>query len=58
MHNPAQIRTAGEIVETEEPYVRASIICPTEYVGAIMELYQDRRGAYGHDGVPDPTGRS
>ena len=33
VHNPAQMPDAGSIEETEEPYVRASIICPTEYVG-------------------------
>ncbi len=38
--DPAQIETA------EEPYVKASIITPPEYVGNIMELCQDRRGEY------------
>ncbi|SHH77033.1 GTP-binding protein LepA [Sporobacter termitidis DSM 10068] len=38
--DPAQIETA------EEPFVKASIICPPEYVGNIMDLCQDRRGEY------------
>jgi GTP-binding protein LepA len=48
VHNPAQMPDAGSIEQTEEPYVRASIICPSEHVGAVMELNQERRGTYGH----------
>jgi GTP-binding protein LepA len=48
VHNPAQMPDAGSIEQTEEPYVRASIICPAEHVGAVMELNQERRGTYGH----------
>ncbi|HEU0195147.1 MAG TPA: translation elongation factor 4 [Gaiellales bacterium] len=48
VHNPAQMPPAGEILETEEPYVRASLIAPKDYVGAVMELNQERRGAYHH----------
>jgi GTP-binding protein LepA len=39
---------SGSIEETEEPYVRASIICPSGHVGAVMELNQERRGTFGH----------
>src|SRR5690242_4695654 len=46
--NPAQMPPAGDILETEEPYVRASIIAPKEHVGAVMELNQERRGAFHH----------
>lgn len=36
-----------ELIElAEEPFVSASIMCPTEYVGNIMDLCQDRRGEY------------
>src|SRR6476659_2611247 len=48
VHNPAQMPPAGEIVETEEPYVRASLIAPKDYVGAVMELNQERRGTFHH----------
>ena len=54
VHNPAQMPDAGSIEETEEPYVRASIICPTEYVGPVMELNQERRGDLRPHGVPEP----
>jgi GTP-binding protein LepA len=45
VHNPADF--PREIEEVEEPYVDASIIVPKEYVGAVMELNNDRRGAFG-----------
>jgi GTP-binding protein LepA len=48
VHNPAQMPPEGEIIATEEPFVRASIIAPKEYVGAVMELNQERRGTYKH----------
>src|SRR5690242_8582318 len=47
VHNPAQM-PAGDLLLTEEPYVRASLIAPKQYVGALMELNQDRRGEFGH----------
>ena len=34
-----------EIERVEEPYIKASIIVPKEYVGAVMELNNDRAGA-------------
>src|SRR5207245_4918178 len=37
-----------EVEEVEEPYVKASIIVPKEYVGAVMELNNERRGAFDH----------
>jgi GTP-binding protein LepA len=48
VHNPAQMPSAGDVLATEEPYVRASIIAPKPYVGALMELNQERRGEFGH----------
>jgi GTP-binding protein LepA len=45
VHNPAEF--PREIEEVEEPYVAASIIVPKEHVGAVMELNNDRRGAFG-----------
>ena len=35
---------AGEIEAVAEPFIRASVITPTDYVGAVMELCQKRRG--------------
>jgi GTP-binding protein LepA len=44
--NPAQLPPAGEIESIEEPFVRAQIITPVEYMGAILKLAQDRRGVH------------
>jgi GTP-binding protein LepA len=53
--NPAKLPARDRIALMEEPYVDATIITPPEYVGAIMELTQNRRGMlsnmeYLHDG--------
>ena len=42
--NPSEF-PSGKIAEVNEPIVRATILAPSEYVGAIMELCQTRRGA-------------
>jgi len=42
--NPAQLPNPTLINDLEEPYIRAQIISPTEYIGAIMKLCIDRRG--------------
>jgi GTP-binding protein LepA len=46
VHNPSDM--PAEFEEVEEPYVKASIIVPKEYVGAIMELNNERRGRFDH----------
>ncbi|MDR2192427.1 MAG: translation elongation factor 4 [Endomicrobium sp.] len=42
--NPAKFPISSEIEEVWEPYVEATIICPVDYLGAILELCQKRRG--------------
>ncbi|MFA6613612.1 MAG: translation elongation factor 4 [Endomicrobiia bacterium] len=42
--NPAKFPNNAEIQEIWEPYVMATVICPDEYLGAIMDLCQKRRG--------------
>lgn len=44
--NPTNLPPATEIDKMEEPMVKCTIMVPTEYVGNIMELCQDRRGIY------------
>ncbi|MDR0434986.1 MAG: translation elongation factor 4 [Gracilibacteraceae bacterium] len=44
--NPALMPPAAEIAGVEEPVVRAVVMTPAEFVGAIMELNQEKRGAY------------
>ena len=46
--NPSNYPTSDEIEIAYEPIVKASIITPTEYVGGLMDLCQDRRGTF-HD---------
>jgi GTP-binding protein LepA len=46
LDNPTNMPDPSEIAVMEEPMVIASIMTPTEYVGSIMELCQDRRGNY------------
>lgn len=46
LDNPSKLPDLSRISHIEEPYVKASIMAPKEYVGAIMELCQDRRGIY------------
>jgi GTP-binding protein LepA len=45
--NPSDWPAGGKIAEVFEPVVKAMIIAPSEYIGAIMELCQGRRGALG-----------
>lgn len=44
--NPTNLPPVSEIDWMEEPIVKAAIITPSEYVGSIMELCQNRRGTY------------
>ncbi|NRT58789.1 GTP-binding protein LepA [Clostridium saccharoperbutylacetonicum] len=44
--NPTNLPPLTEVDYMEEPVVKASIITPKDYVGAVMELCQDRRGTY------------
>ncbi len=44
--NPTNMPHPSEIEMMEEPFVDANIMVPTEFVGSIMELCQDRRGIY------------
>ena len=44
--NPTNLPPATEIDYMEEPYVDAQVITPQDYVGAIMELCQDKRGTF------------
>jgi GTP-binding protein LepA len=44
--NPTLFPPAGDIEVVEEPFVRAQIILPSEYIGNVMKLCQDRRGVH------------
>ncbi|CAD5898727.1 translation elongation factor 4 [Carnobacterium maltaromaticum] len=44
--NPAEMPEQGVIDSVEEPYVKASIMVPNDYVGAVMEIAQRKRGEF------------
>ncbi len=44
LHNPADMPDVMKIEEVAEPWIRATILTPDEYLGAIIKLCQDRRG--------------
>ncbi|HXS43731.1 MAG TPA: translation elongation factor 4, partial [Solirubrobacteraceae bacterium] len=44
VHAPSDLPDPARIAEVREPYVRATILAPKEYVGTIIELCQERRG--------------
>jgi GTP-binding protein LepA len=46
VHNPADM--PRELERVEEPYIRASVIVPKDYVGPVMELCNERRGRFDH----------
>ncbi len=46
VHNPTEMPDPGLIEAILEPYIRATVITPTEDVGAVMELCQARRGTH------------
>ena len=54
VENPALMPPAGHVESIEEPYVRAQVVVPVEYVGNIMQLAQDRRGIFNGIEYPSP----
>ena len=53
--NPAEMPDVAEIDYIEEPYIKAQIVTPSEYVGSIMKLSMDKRGTYINTDYIDPT---
>jgi GTP-binding protein LepA len=46
VHSPSEMPDPGSIEVIEEPYIRATIIAPSDYVGAVMDLCQAHRGTH------------
>jgi GTP-binding protein LepA len=44
IHNPVDMPDVVKIKEIEEPWIRATILTPDEYLGSVLKLCQDRRG--------------
>ncbi|HEY0969984.1 MAG TPA: translation elongation factor 4 [Gemmatimonadales bacterium] len=55
VENPAQMPSTAVIDHVEEPYVKARIMAPAEYIGPIMTLGTERRGVYLGMSYIDPT---
>lgn len=53
--NPAEMPPPGDVDFVEEPYVKAQIVTPSEYVGNIMKLAMEKRGTYKNTTYLDPT---
>lgn len=53
--NPADMPEVSLVERIEEPYIKAQIVTPSEYVGSIMKLSMDKRGIYKNTTYIDPT---
>ncbi|MFC2133352.1 translation elongation factor 4 [Bacteroidota bacterium] len=53
--NPAHMPAVGDLDRIEEPFVKAQIVTPSEYVGSIMKLAMEKRGVYKNTTYLDPT---
>ncbi len=55
IENPTKMPAVAEIDRIEEPYVKARITAPADYIGVVMKLGQERRGEYFGMHYLDPT---
>jgi GTP-binding protein LepA len=55
IENPSAMPDRGRIERIEEPYVRARIVCPAEYIGNVQKLCHERRGEYVEMHYLDPA---
>ncbi len=55
IENPSLLPDRSRIDSIEEPYVRARIVCPSEYIGNVQKLCHERRGTYVGMHYLDPT---
>ncbi|MCF8241896.1 MAG: translation elongation factor 4 [Melioribacteraceae bacterium] len=53
--NPAEMPVIGDVEFVEEPYIKAQIVTPSEYVGNVMQLSMEKRGVYKNTTYIDPT---
>ncbi|MBI4544644.1 MAG: elongation factor 4 [Gemmatimonadetes bacterium] len=55
VENPSALPDRSKIERIEEPYVRARIVCPAEYIGNVQKLCHERRGEFDSMHYLDPT---
>jgi GTP-binding protein LepA len=53
--NPSLMPALGDIERIDEPFIKAQIITPSDYIGNVMKLCTDRRGVYRNTTYLDPT---
>ena len=53
--SPVKMPDRGRILDIKEPFIRTNIFVPSEYIGPIMELCQNKRGIYNSIEYLDPT---
>jgi len=53
--SPIKLPHPSEIASIEEPYLKITIFCPQKYVGAVLEICQDKRGVFKNMEYLDPT---
>jgi GTP-binding protein LepA len=53
IENPAHLPKSTEVSSVEEPYVTSRVFVPSQYVGAVMELCQEKRGSFLNMEYPD-----
>ena len=44
IHNPSQMPDSGSVAEVYEPFIEARLLCPTDYIGAVISLCIEKRG--------------
>ncbi len=54
VESPSALPDPTKIAEIEEPYVRARVMCPAEYIGPVQKLCHERRGNFMGMTYPDP----
>jgi GTP-binding protein LepA len=55
IENPSLMPDRSRVERVEEPYVRARIVCPSEYIGNVQKLCHERRGEFREMHYLDPT---
>ncbi|MFV1967559.1 MAG: translation elongation factor 4, partial [Pirellulaceae bacterium] len=55
IHRPQEVPPSGDIAEFRQPMVRVNLLQPTEYIGPVMKLCQDRRGNHIRTEYLSPT---
>ncbi len=55
IHRPQEVPDAGQVAEFRQPIVRVNMVQPTDYIGPVMKLCQDRRGIHVRTEYLSPT---